>query len=251
MEPLQAVAEAHRRHGDPVRRHRRRPDRPAAFDEARAANGPIDLLIVNAGIAESAPFHKMTRESWDRIIATNLTAAFDCAQAAIGDLLKSDNGRLVFVASVASAARRSLRRALCRLEAWPARPDAQPRRRICQDQSDRERGLPGLCRHADDRPVGRARVARSPGAARSDARSAITNMNASGRLVDPAGDRQHHRHAVPAAEPRHQRRRDHHRRRHERVSFDPATLHSRSTSCGSSRTASRRSRSTGRSGRTR
>ena len=43
----------------------------------------------------------MTRESWDRIIATNLTAAFDCAQAAIGDLLKSDNGRLVFVASVA------------------------------------------------------------------------------------------------------------------------------------------------------
>ena len=74
----------------------------AAFDEARAANGPIDCLIVNAGIAESAPFHKMSRESWDRIIATNLTAAFDCARAAIGDLLKSDNGRIVFVASVAS-----------------------------------------------------------------------------------------------------------------------------------------------------
>src|SRR4051812_49602379 len=74
----------------------------AAFDEARAANGPIDLLIVNAGIAESAPFHKMTRESWDRIIGTNLTAAFDCSQAGIGDLLKSDNGRLVYVASVAS-----------------------------------------------------------------------------------------------------------------------------------------------------
>jgi NAD(P)-dependent dehydrogenase (short-subunit alcohol dehydrogenase family) len=44
----------------------------------------------------------MTRESWDRIIATNLTAAFDCAQAALPDLLKSENGRLVFVASVAS-----------------------------------------------------------------------------------------------------------------------------------------------------
>src|SRR5207244_10301294 len=40
--------------------------------------------------------------SWDRIIATNLTAAFDCARVAIGDLLKSENGRLVFVASVAS-----------------------------------------------------------------------------------------------------------------------------------------------------
>ena len=73
-----------------------------AFDEARAANGPIEMLIVNAGIADSAPFGKMTRESWDRIIATNLTAAFDCAQAALPDLLTSKDGRLVFVASVAS-----------------------------------------------------------------------------------------------------------------------------------------------------
>jgi 3-hydroxybutyrate dehydrogenase len=47
-----------------------------AFDEARAANGPIEMLIVNAGIAESAPFAKMNRESWDRIISTNLTAGW-------------------------------------------------------------------------------------------------------------------------------------------------------------------------------
>src|SRR5206468_13067426 len=47
-----------------------------AFQEARAANGPIDILVVNAGIADSAPFAKTTRDSWDRIIATNLTAAF-------------------------------------------------------------------------------------------------------------------------------------------------------------------------------
>ena len=100
MEPLQQIAESSAVTPS-LRRHR--PEQIAkAFDEARTINGPIDLLIVNAGIAESAPFHKMTRDSWDRIIATNLTAAFDCAQAAIGDLLKSDNGRLVFVASVAS-----------------------------------------------------------------------------------------------------------------------------------------------------
>ena len=73
-----------------------------AFATARAANGPIEMLVVNAGIADSAPFAKMTRDSWDRIIAVNLTAAFDCAQAALADLLPSDNGRLVFVASVAS-----------------------------------------------------------------------------------------------------------------------------------------------------
>ena len=73
-----------------------------AFAEARAANGPIEMLVVNAGIADSAPFAKTSRESWDRIIATNLTAAFECAQAALPDLLASEHGRLVFVASVAS-----------------------------------------------------------------------------------------------------------------------------------------------------
>ena len=100
LEPLQAVADelgGTAIQCDVTNRERLR----GAFDGARAINGPIDLLIVNAGIAESAPFHKMTRESWDRIIATNLTAAFDCAQLAIGDLLMSANGRLVFVASVA------------------------------------------------------------------------------------------------------------------------------------------------------
>ncbi len=145
------------------------------------------MLIVNAGIAESAPFHKMTRDSWDRIIATNLTAAFDCAQAALPDLLASENGRLVFVASVASLRGVPYAAPLCRVEARPARPDAQPRGRICQDQPDRERGLPRLCRHADDRPVGRARVRRSPAAARRRRAGAITNMNASGRLVHPDG----------------------------------------------------------------
>src|SRR3569833_1227951 len=101
LEPLQAVAERHT--GLAIGCDVTNPDQiPQAFDEARTLNGPIDLLIVNAGIAESAPFHKMTRESWDRIVATNLTAAFDCSREAIGDLIKSDNGRLVFVASVAS-----------------------------------------------------------------------------------------------------------------------------------------------------
>ena len=72
-----------------------------AFDEARAANGPISILIVNAGIGDSAPFGRTPREAWDRIIATNLSAAFDCAQLALPDLLAEEDSRLVFIASVA------------------------------------------------------------------------------------------------------------------------------------------------------
>jgi 3-hydroxybutyrate dehydrogenase len=72
-----------------------------AFDEAREAHGPIAFLVVNAGWADSGPFRRTERNTWERMIATNLTAAFDCAQLAIDDLLAGEDTRLVFVASVA------------------------------------------------------------------------------------------------------------------------------------------------------
>ena len=156
----------------------------AAFEEARAANGPIDLLVVNAGIAESAPFHKMKRESWDRIIATNLTAAFECAQAAIGDLLKSDNGRLVFVASVASlkgvpyaahyaASKHGLLGLMRSLAAEYAKTNLTVNA-VCPGYVDTP---------MTDQSV--ARVSEITGRSEEESRGAITSMNASGRLVDP------------------------------------------------------------------
>ena len=72
-----------------------------AFDTARKANGPLDLVILNAGIGDSAPFQRTSRESFDRIIATNLTALFDGAQLALPDLLDGSDKRLIVVASVA------------------------------------------------------------------------------------------------------------------------------------------------------
>ena len=156
----------------------------AAFDEARSHNGPIDVLIVNAGIAESAPFHKMTRESWDRIIATNLTAAFDCARAALGDLLASDNGRLVFVASVASL----------RGVPYAAHYAASKHgllglmRSLAAEYAKTSLTVNAVCPGYVDTPMtdlSVARVAQITGRSEDNSRSAITNMNASGRLVDP------------------------------------------------------------------
>jgi NAD(P)-dependent dehydrogenase (short-subunit alcohol dehydrogenase family) len=73
----------------------------AAFAQAREANGPFDYVILNAGIGDSAPFGRTSRASFDRIIATNLTAVFDGAQIALPDLLDGDGKRLIVVASVA------------------------------------------------------------------------------------------------------------------------------------------------------
>ncbi len=155
-----------------------------AFARAREANGPIDLLIVNAGIAESAPFHKMTRESWDRIVGTNLTAAFECARAAIGDLLKSDSGRLVFIASVASL----------RGVPYAAHYSASKHgllgltRSLAAEYAKTNLTVNAVCPGYVDTPMtdqSVARVSEITGRSEGDARSVITNRNSSGRLVDP------------------------------------------------------------------
>jgi NAD(P)-dependent dehydrogenase (short-subunit alcohol dehydrogenase family) len=153
-----------------------------AFDEARAINGPIDLLVVNAGTAESAPFHKLQRDSWDRIIAVNLTAAFDCAQAAIADLLKSDNGRLVFVASVASL----------RGVPYAAHYAASKHgllglmRSMAVEYATTSLTVNAVCPGYVDTPMtdqSVARVSAITGRSEAESRGAITAMNASGRLV--------------------------------------------------------------------
>ena len=157
-----------------------------AFDEARSANGPIEMLIVNAGTADSAPFHKTTRESWDRIIAVNLTAAFDCAQAAIGDLLASDSGRLVFVASVASF----------RGVPYAAHYAASKHgllglaRSLAAEYAKSNLTVNAVCPGYVDTPMTEqsiARVAEVTGRTEEQSRSVIEGMNASGRLVDPNG----------------------------------------------------------------
>jgi NAD(P)-dependent dehydrogenase (short-subunit alcohol dehydrogenase family) len=74
----------------------------AAFAEARAARGPVTILVNNAGQAESAPFAKTSLELWQRMLAVNLTGSFLCAQAALPDMLAAGQGRIVNIASTAA-----------------------------------------------------------------------------------------------------------------------------------------------------
>jgi NAD(P)-dependent dehydrogenase (short-subunit alcohol dehydrogenase family) len=73
----------------------------AAFALARDAQGPITILVNNAGAAESAPFAKVTDEAWRRTMAVNLDALLHCCQAALADLLQAEAGRIVTIASTA------------------------------------------------------------------------------------------------------------------------------------------------------
>ena len=72
-----------------------------AFELARAARGPVAILVNNAGQAESAPFLKTSVELWQRMLAVNLSGSFHCAQAALPDMLAARWGRIVNIASTA------------------------------------------------------------------------------------------------------------------------------------------------------
>jgi NAD(P)-dependent dehydrogenase (short-subunit alcohol dehydrogenase family) len=68
---------------------------------ARAAIGPITLLINNAGQAVSAPLGNTSDAHWHSMLAVNLTGTFLCMRECLPDMLKAGFGRIVNVASTA------------------------------------------------------------------------------------------------------------------------------------------------------
>jgi 3-oxoacyl-[acyl-carrier protein] reductase len=63
-------------------------------------HGRLDIVVSNAGIARDQLLMRMKREDWDAVLATNLTATFVLAQAAMRPMLKQRSGRIVAVSSV-------------------------------------------------------------------------------------------------------------------------------------------------------
>lgn len=76
-------------------------DCAAMLQAARAAHGPIDIVIANAGMASSAPAARIDLAHWQQAIDVNLTGAFLTVSAALADVTRAPGGRIVFVASTA------------------------------------------------------------------------------------------------------------------------------------------------------
>lgn len=62
------------------------------------AAGPCPVVIANAGIAEAAPFGKVTMEHWNRIIAVNLTGVFLTFRQALAQM--GPGGRMIAICSI-------------------------------------------------------------------------------------------------------------------------------------------------------
>ena len=70
-------------------------------EAAHRSHGPIDIVIANAGLAASAPAHKIDAAHWQQMIGVNLTGAFNTVQTTLADVTRRPGGRVVFIASTA------------------------------------------------------------------------------------------------------------------------------------------------------
>jgi 3-oxoacyl-[acyl-carrier protein] reductase len=72
----------------------------AAVARAREAHGRLQILVNNAGVGGHAPVAETTDEDWQRILDTNLTAAFRFTRAALPELTQG-GGHVFMISSLA------------------------------------------------------------------------------------------------------------------------------------------------------
>jgi NAD(P)-dependent dehydrogenase (short-subunit alcohol dehydrogenase family) len=71
------------------------------YEQAEAAGEPFDIVVANAGMAESAPAAKTSLELWNRTVEVNLTGAFLTVKPALASMRARGWGRIVFISSTA------------------------------------------------------------------------------------------------------------------------------------------------------
>ena len=72
----------------------------AAVKKITAEQGPIDVVINNAGITRDSVLHRMTPTQWEEVMQTNLTSCFNMARLVIDGMRERGFGRIVNVGSI-------------------------------------------------------------------------------------------------------------------------------------------------------
>lgn len=72
----------------------------AAFKEVEASQGPVEILVANAGITADTLLLRMSEDQFSAVIDTNLTGAYRVSKRAAGSMLRKRWGRMIFISSV-------------------------------------------------------------------------------------------------------------------------------------------------------
>jgi NAD(P)-dependent dehydrogenase (short-subunit alcohol dehydrogenase family) len=125
-------------------------------DEVEAALGAVDILVNNAGIVARAPVLALTEDTWNDVMAVNLTATFLVTKAFLPGMKARRRGRIINLSSIGGRMGTALLSAYCaakhgvvgftRSLAEELRDDGIVVNAICPGSVDTEmlaQGLPG------------------------------------------------------------------------------------------------------------
>ena len=71
-----------------------------AFTEVEQHQGPVEILVSNAGITRDGLLMRMKEEDFTDVVDANLTAAYRVAKRAAAKMVRARKGRMIFISSV-------------------------------------------------------------------------------------------------------------------------------------------------------
>ncbi len=71
-----------------------------AFAAVEAAQGPVEVLVANAGVTKDQLLALMSEDDFAAVLDTNLTGAYRVARRAVRGMMRLRRGRMVFISSV-------------------------------------------------------------------------------------------------------------------------------------------------------
>jgi 3-hydroxybutyrate dehydrogenase len=155
-----------------------------AAGEAERRLGPIEVLVNNAGVVDSAPFTRMEHATWERILAVNLAGTYHAMRAVLPGMVERGSGRVINIASTAGKTGFLYTSAYCAAK----HAVVGLTRSVALEVAARGVTVNAICPGWLDTDMTResiARIVRTTGRSEADARAALERMNPQRRIIDP------------------------------------------------------------------